>query len=60
MDVVYNYSGLELFGGTTNLSVGARNLFDREAQRTPMLAGIVAELQDPLGRIVYLRANYEF
>jgi len=60
MDVVYNYSGLEVFGGATNLSVGSRNLFDREAQRTPMLAGVLAELQDPLGRVVYLRANFEF
>jgi outer membrane receptor for ferrienterochelin and colicin len=60
MDVVYNYRGLKLFEGQTNISIGARNLFDREAQRTPMLAGIVAELQDALGRVVYLRANYEF
>lgn len=59
-DVVYNYRGLKLFDGDTNLSIGARNLFDREAQRTPMFAGVLGELQDPLGRVIYLRANYEF
>ena len=59
-DVVYNYRGLKLFDGETNISVGARNLFDREAQRTPMFAGVIGELQDPLGRVIYLRANYEF
>jgi outer membrane receptor for ferrienterochelin and colicin len=59
-DVVYNYRGLQLFEGETNISIGARNVFDREAQRTPLFAGVVGELQDPLGRVVYIRANYEF
>lgn len=60
MDMVYTYRGLELFGGETNVSIGSRNVFDREAQRTPMFAGVVGELQDPLGRVVYARVNYNF
>lgn len=59
MDLAYTYRGLSAFGGDWSFSLGARNVFDREAQGTPMAAGIVAELQDPRGRIFYGRLVYE-
>ena len=43
-----------------NFSVGARNLTDRMPQKTGMIAGVVASLQDPLGRVIYARLNYNF
>ena len=60
MDILYSYRDLEAFGGSFNLTVGARNVFDREPQKTGMIAGVVASLQDPLGRVVYVRVNYNF
>lgn len=59
-DMFYTYSDLELFGGSATMSLGARNLFDREAQKTGMIAGVVSQIQSPLGRMIYVRANYEF
>ena len=59
-DMFYTYSDLEVYGGNATLSLGARNLFDREAQKTGMIAGVVSQLQSPLGRMVYARVNYEF
>ena len=41
-------------------SVGSRNLFDRQAQRTPDFAGVMGELQDPMGRSIYARMVYDF
>lgn len=60
LDLAYTYRGYSAFGGEFSFSLGSRNLFDREAQRSPMDAGILAELQDPRGRIVYGRVVYEF
>jgi len=60
VDMFYAYRDLELFDGTAAISFGARNLFDREAQRTGMIAGAVTSLQNPLGRVLYARVNYEF
>lgn len=60
MDMVYTYRGLELMGTETNFSLGARNVFDREAQRSPEFAGILGGLQDPLGRVIYARAQFNF
>ncbi len=62
MDLQYTYSGVSMpgVGGNLSFSVGSRNLFDREAQKTGMIAGPVAELQEVLGRVVYARFNYEF
>lgn len=59
MDLAYTYRGLSALGGDWSFTLGARNVFDREAQGTPMPAGIVAELQDPRGRILYGRLVYE-
>ncbi len=60
MDMFYSYRDYEALGGSFNFSVGARNLFDRMPQKTGMIAGVVASLQDPLGRVVYARVNYNF
>jgi iron complex outermembrane recepter protein len=59
-DMFYTYSDLEVYGGNATLSLGARNLFDREAQKTGMIAGVVSQIQSPLGRMIYARVNYEF
>ena len=59
-DMFYTYNNLEVYGGNATLSLGARNLFDREAQKTGMIAGVVSQLQSPLGRMLYARVGYEF
>ena len=60
MDIAYTYRGLEIFDGEMALTLGSRNVFDREAQRTPDFAGVIGELQDPLGRVIYARLVYDF
>jgi iron complex outermembrane receptor protein len=60
VDALYTYRDIEMFGGSLSLTGGVRNVFDREAQKTGMIAGVVTELQDVLGRVVYARLNYEF
>ncbi len=60
MDMFYGYRDLEALGGSFNLTVGARNVFDRMPQRTGMIAGVEASMQDPLGRVIYARVNYNF
>jgi iron complex outermembrane receptor protein len=60
MDIAYTYRGLELFDGELAFSLGSRNVFDREAQRSPDFAGVIGELQDPTGRIIYGRLVYDF
>lgn len=59
-DLAYTYRGINLFGGEMGFSVGSRNLFDRQAQRTPDFAGVMGELQDPMGRTLYARMVYDF
>lgn len=59
-DLAYTYRGINLFGGEMGISVGSRNLFDRQAQRTPDFAGVMGELQDPMGRSIYARMVYDF
>ena len=59
-DMFYTYSDLELLGGSAAISLGARNVFDREAQKTGMIAGAISQIQNPFGRIFYARVNYEF
>jgi outer membrane receptor protein involved in Fe transport len=59
-DLAYTYRGVELWGGEMGVTVGSRNLFDREAQRTPDFAGVMGELQDPMGRSIYARLQYDF
>ncbi len=59
-DAFYTYRGIEWLGGESAITIGARNITDRWAQRTGMTTGVVGELQDPLGRVVYARVNYEF
>ena len=56
----YSYRGLEVLGTDVNLSVGARNLTDRMPTKTGMIAGVAAESQDVLGRVVYARAQVNF
>jgi len=60
MDVSYSYRGFETLGGTAAFTLGLRNAFDRQAQRSPEFAGVVGELQDPLGRMIYGRMVYDF
>ena len=60
MDWFYTYSGLEVGEGQTGITVGMRNAFDREPQKVGMTSGIVGELQDPLGRVMYARLSYDF
>jgi outer membrane receptor protein involved in Fe transport len=59
-DLAYTYRGVEMFGGEMAFTVGSRNLFDRQAQRTPDFAGVIGELQDPMGRSLYARVVYDF
>ncbi len=60
LDMFYSYRDLNALGGSFNFSVGARNVFDRMPQKTGMIAGVVASMQDPLGRVLYARVNYNF
>ncbi|MCB1672587.1 MAG: TonB-dependent receptor [Gammaproteobacteria bacterium] len=60
LDAYYTYRDFEALGGVMNFSVGARNLFDRMPQKVGMIAGVEASLQDPLGRVIYARVNYNF
>lgn len=60
LDMFYSYRGYEALGGEFAFSVGARNLTDRMPQKTGMIAGVAAESQDVLGRVVYARVNYRF
>lgn len=59
-DLAYTYRGVQLMGGEMAFSVGSRNLFDRAAQRTPDFAGVMGELQDPMGRSLYARMVFDF
>jgi hypothetical protein len=36
-----------------------RNAFDRQAQRSPEYAGVIGGLQDPLGRVVFARMQFD-
>jgi len=60
LDMFYSYRGFEAFGNEFNFSIGARNLTDRMPQKTGMIAGVAAESQDVLGRVVYARMNINF
>ncbi|MCB1666442.1 MAG: hypothetical protein KDI28_11715, partial [Pseudomonadales bacterium] len=60
LDMFYSYRGYEALGGEFAFSVGARNLTDRMPQKTGMIAGVAAETQDVLGRMLYARVNYRF
>ena len=60
MDIAYTYRGIDLMGGQLAFSIGSRNVFDRQAQRTPDFAGVIGELQDPMGRSIYGRVVYDF
>jgi hypothetical protein len=59
-DLAYTYRAIQVMGGEMGVSVGSRNLFDRQAQRTPDFAGVMGELQDPMGRSIYARLVYDF
>lgn len=60
LDWFYTYRGLDLGGAETGLTVGMRNAFDRAPQKVGMTAGIIGELQDALGRVMYARFSHEF
>lgn len=60
LDANYTYRGIELFDGELSFTVGGRNLTDREPQRSPEFAGVLGGLQDPLNRVIYARAVYDF
>lgn len=59
-DASYTYRGYELLGGEAAFTLGTRNLFDRQAQRSPEFAGVIGQLQDPMGRSIYARMVYDF
>ena len=58
-DFSYNYRGYEALGGVLNLTVGARNVFDRRPQRISELGGTEERLYDTMGRMIYVRVSYE-
>lgn len=60
VDASYTYRGIQLFGGEGAVTVGSRNLFDRQAQGSPEFAGVIGGLQDPMGRSIYARFIYDF
>ena len=60
LDANYTYRGIEMFDGELSFTVGGRNLTDREPQRSPEFAGVLGALQDPLNRVFYARAVYDF
>ena len=60
LDANYTYRGVEVFDGELSFTVGGRNLTDREAQRSPEFAGVLGALHDPLNRVFYARAVYDF
>ena len=60
LDANYTYRGVELFDGELSFTVGGRNLTDREPQRSPEFAGVLGALQDPMNRVFYARAVYDF
>ncbi|NKB33216.1 MAG: TonB-dependent receptor plug domain-containing protein [Pseudomonadales bacterium] len=60
LDIAYSYRDLDLFGGSASFTAGMRNATDRAAQKTTLFGGVIGELQDPLGRMVYARVAYEF
>lgn len=60
MDIAYNYRDLSLWGGNASFTAGMRNATDRQAQKTTLFGGVIGELQDPRGRMVYARVSYEF
>lgn len=61
-DIFYSYRGLSLprVGGETTLTLGVRNMWDREAQKVGMTGGMIGELQSPLGRVAWARVSYQF
>ncbi len=60
MDIAYTYRGFEFWDGEMAFTIGSRNVFDREAQRSPLFSGVIGQLQDPLGRMIYGRIVYDF
>jgi len=60
MDINYTYRGFEMFDGEMSFTLGSRNVFDRQGQRSPEFAGIIGGLQDPMGRSIYARVVYDF
>jgi outer membrane receptor protein involved in Fe transport len=60
LDLAYTYRGYEVLGGEAAFSIGSRNVFDRQAQTSPEFAGVLGELQDPMGRTIYARMIYDF
>ncbi|MEX0963090.1 MAG: TonB-dependent receptor [Pseudohongiellaceae bacterium] len=59
-DASYTYRGISLFDGEAAFTLGSRNLFDRQAQSSPEIGGVIGELQDPMGRSIYARFIYDF
>ena len=60
LDANYTYRGINVFDGELSFTVGGRNLTDREPQRSPEFAGVLGGLHDPLNRVFYARAVYDF
>lgn len=60
-DIFYSYRNIQVprVGGESSLTIGLRNMWDREAQKVGMTGGMVGEMQSPLGRVIYGRISYE-
>lgn len=59
VDASYTYRNIELFNGLGQATIGARNLFDRSATKLPSLGGNDPYIEDPMGRMLYMRFTYE-
>jgi len=55
----YSYLFDSYLDSNINLSIGVNNLFDREPQRLPMLAGFASRLHTPWGRQFYMSVEWE-
>lgn len=62
LDLFYTYRDLQVpgLGGDLSLTLGSRNLFDRAAQKVGMTSGVINDMQDPIGRVIYGRFSYDF
>lgn len=57
-DARYSYR-FEAFDIDANVTVGIRNIFDRDAQRLPQRGGIESRIDDPFGRQFYVSLDFE-
>jgi outer membrane receptor protein involved in Fe transport len=59
VDVRYSIDIDNFLSGKWNLSIGANNVLNEQADALPISGGFESRLQDPFGRAFYVEANYE-